>query len=92
MNGLPPLLLLFTIAAFCVGAGVFYSLVARRSLRAALIGWGICGAVVMALGWGAYAAGAAPRLAIFTGLILPVWLMGGLAGLLAGLARRAVGK
>ena len=92
MTGLPPLLTLFMIAAFCIGAGVFYRLAARRSVHAALVGWGICGAAVMALGWGAYVVQAAPHLAVFTGLILPVWLMGGLSGLIVGLALRAIRK
>lgn len=89
MMGLPPLLTLFVIAAFCVGAGVFYRIAMRRSSAAALIGWGVCGAVVIGLGWAAYTVQAAPAVAIFAGLILPVWLMGGLIGMIIGLVRRA---
>jgi heme O synthase-like polyprenyltransferase len=92
MTGLPPLLTIFLIAAFCVGVGVFYSVATRRSTTAALIGWGICGAAVMALGWGAYAVQAGSHTVIFTGLILPVWLIGGLVGLIVGLALRALRK
>ncbi len=92
MTGLPPLLTLFMIAAFCVGAGVFYGLAMRRGRAAALIGWGLCGALVVLLGWGAYAVQAGPTTAIFTGLILPVWLCGALVGMVIGLVRRAVQK
>jgi hypothetical protein len=92
MTGLPPLLTLFMIAAFCVGAGVFYRVTLRRSSHTALIGWGLCGAAVMALGWTAYALQAPPRIAIFTGLILPVWLLGALIGMMAGLVRQAARK
>lgn len=89
MTNLPTLLLLLLIAAFCVGAGVFYRVATRRSSHVALIGWGLCGAAVMALGWGAYAAQVGPSTAIFTGLVLPAWLFGGLIGMFAGLFRQA---
>lgn len=92
MTGLPPLLTLFMIAAFCVGAGVFYRVALRRSRHAALIGWGLCGAAVMALGWTAYALQAPPRIVIFTGLILPLWLLGALIGMIAGLVWQAMRK
>jgi hypothetical protein len=89
MMGLPPMLTLFIIAAFCVGVGVFYRMAMRRGSATALIGWGLCGALVVVIGWGAYAAQAAPAVAIFTGLILPVWLLGALVGMIIGLVRRA---
>ncbi|MFX0546741.1 hypothetical protein ACEWPL_014450 [Roseovarius sp. S1116L3] len=92
MTGFPPMLTLLMIAAFCVGAGVFYRVAMQRSRHAALIGWGVCGAVVVALGWAAYALQAGPGTAIFTGLILPVWMMGALVGMIVGLVRRAVQK
>ena len=92
MTGLPAFLTLVMIAAFCIGAGVFYRTAMRRASHVVLIGWGMCGAVVMALGWGAYMVQAPSSAAIFTGLILPVWLMGGLVGLIIGLVRRAVQK
>jgi len=89
MTGLPPLLTLSMIAAFCVGAGVFYRIAMRQTRAAALIGWGVCGALVLLIGWGAYAAQMSFGAAIFTGLILPVWLIGALIGLVIGLVRRA---
>ncbi|WP_324751703.1 hypothetical protein [Roseovarius sp. Pro17] len=92
MIGLPPILTILLIAAFCVGAGVFCRTTMRRGRRAALIGWGLCGAAVMALGWGAFAMQVPPRTAIFTGLILPVWLIGALVGLMIGLIRQSVRK
>jgi hypothetical protein len=90
MTGLPPLLTLFMIAAFCIGGAVFSRTAVRRPSYVALIGWGLCGAVVMALGWAACMMQAPPRVAIFTGVILPVWLMGGLIGMIAGLILRAL--
>ncbi len=92
MIGLPPILTILLIAAFCVGAGIFYRTAMRRGSRAALIGWGLCGAAVMVLGWGAYAMQAPPHAMIFVGLILPVWLMGGLVGMVIGLVRKALLK
>lgn len=92
VTGLPPLLLLFMIAAFCVGAGVFYRVGMRRRSHVAMISWGVAGALVMAIGWGAYAVQAPPVAALFTGLILPIWLFGGLFGMIVGLARQALQK
>jgi hypothetical protein len=74
-------------AAFCVGAYVFFRLRARRPARAASVGWLVCAIIVLALGWGAFALDLPSRALLFTGLILPVWLMGGLAGLFVGLIR-----
>ncbi len=81
------ILLAFMAVAFCVGVAVFYRLRARRTARAAGMGWLVCAAIVLILGWSTFLLDMAPRAAVFTGLILPVWLMGGLVGLVAGLVR-----
>ncbi|HEY9037833.1 MAG TPA: hypothetical protein VIN05_02680 [Roseovarius sp.] len=85
----PDLMILFALmaAAFCVGVYVFFRLSARRTLRSAGLSWLICATIVLALGWAAFALSAPPRAAIFTGLILPVWLIGGLLGLFIGVIR-----
>ncbi|MFD0857607.1 hypothetical protein [Roseovarius aquimarinus] len=90
--GLPPVLAFGAIAAFCVGAGVFHGVAMRRSSHAVLIGWGVCGLAIMALAWAAFSIDAGRAAAIFTGLILPIWLAGGLLGLIVGLIRRAARK
>lgn len=87
MNGGMSILIIAAVAAFCVGAAVFWRVFTRRGVRAALVGWAACGAVVVALGWVAYGLDASRGAAIFTGLILPAWLIGGLPGLLAGTVR-----
>lgn len=81
------LLFAFMGAAFCVGAAVFYGICARRAVRAAARGWLICGALVVLLGWAGFMMDVGPGAAILTGLILPVWLMGGLLALVAGAIR-----
>lgn len=75
------------VAAFCGGGAVFYGLILRRGTRAALIGWGICAVIVVALGWGTFALDISSRALVFTGLILPVWLSGGLLGVIIGAIR-----
>ena len=90
--GLPPFLALLSIATFCVGAGVFHGIAMRRSSHATLIGWGLCGLIVMAMAWAAFSFNAGRAVAIFAGLILPVWLAGGLIGMIIGLIRRAARK
>ncbi|PVA11976.1 hypothetical protein DC366_03395 [Pelagivirga sediminicola] len=86
MSGLT-LLFAFMAAAFCVGTAVFYGIVARRTLRGAARGWLLCATLVVVLGWSGYMLNVAPNAAILTGLILPLWLMGGLLGLLIGAIR-----
>lgn len=81
------ILLAFMAAAFCIGAYAFFRLCLRRKLRSAGLGWLICATIVLALGWTAFALDLPPRIAVFTGLILPVWLVGGLLGLLIGVIR-----
>ncbi|MCQ0092457.1 hypothetical protein [Roseovarius sp. M141] len=81
------ILFAFMAAAFSVGVYVFFRLCLRRTLRSAGLGWLICATIVLALGWTAFALDLPPRTAVFTGLILPVWLIGGLLGLLIGLIR-----
>ncbi len=81
------LLFAFMAAAFCVGAYVFFRLCARRTLRSAGLGWLICATIVLAMGWAAFMLDLPPRVAAFTGLILPVWLIGGLLGLVIGTVR-----
>lgn len=81
------ILFAFVAAAFCVGVYVFFRLGARRTLRSAGLSWLICATIVLALGWAAFSLDAPSRVAVFTGLILPVWLIGGLLGLLIGMIR-----
>lgn len=76
------------VAVFCGGGVVFYAVTIRRGTRAALIGWGVCGVIVVALGWSTYALDAPSRAVVFAGLILPVWLSGALLGLIIGAIRQ----
>ncbi len=80
---------LFTVmaAALCVGVAVFFRISARRSLRSAGARWLILTTVVLALGVMSGPLGLPPNGVIFTGLILPIWAVGGLLGLIIAAIR-----
>ncbi|RKF14806.1 hypothetical protein D6850_07980 [Roseovarius spongiae] len=89
MNGIvvdPYIFFALLLAVFCTGVGIFFRQCARHPWRRVAIGW-VLGAVLV-LGGAAlvHAWGAGGRAALFTGLILPVWLLGGLLGAMLGLA------
>lgn len=74
-------------AAFCVGVGVFFGMCARRPLRSAGTRWLISATVVLLIGFFTIPLDLSPGAMIFFRLILPVWVMGGLLGLLVGAIR-----
>lgn len=80
------------LAAFCVGAAVFYGVGLRRTPRQAGLGWAVCAALVLGLSWAAVLLDLAPRALVFTGLFLPVWLVGGLCGLVFGMLLQRKGR
>ncbi len=88
MTSTATILLALMAAAFCTGVAVFYGICARRTVRGGVLGWLICATIVVLLGWMGFMLNAGPRAAIFTGLVLPAWLIGGLLGLIIGRFRR----
>lgn len=83
-----PILISLLVAVFLGGAALFYGVTLRRGMRAALIGWGVCGAIVLMLAWGAAALDISARSEIFTTMALPVWLAGAFLGLVIGVIRQ----
>lgn len=83
-----PILISLLVAVFLGGAAVFYGVTIRRGMRAALIGWGVCGAIVLMLGWGSATLALSARAEIFTTMVLPVWLSGAFLGLVIGVIRQ----
>lgn len=88
MSAGAPILISLLVAVFLGGAALFYGVTIRRGIRAALIGWGILGAIVLMLGWSSVVLELSARAEIFTTMVLPVWLSGAFLGLVIGVIRR----
>lgn len=80
-----PIFFTWLAAAFGVGVYVFFRLCAQHNRRSVALGWLVCAVLVLMTGWAAYLLDAPSRVAIFTGLVLPLWLAGALLGLTAGM-------
>lgn len=92
MGDLPAILILMLAAAAFVGAGLFFRVTSRRGAGAAGALWLLCAVVLIAVMWTTRTLGTSPKLLVFVGLILPVWLLAGGGGIMLSVLRGRAGK